>query len=163
MIGRQGRSGDSAMSRKTLTLSGGAGAHADNLFLVTAPVLVSEIYGVVTTALAAGLTGAYLDLWDGVASVPLTLNAAVLTSLPAGSWMGKQDVAATAMTVQSAAAGALVEQAAGLPPMHPFEAVPKAAVATYIRLRHTSAGTSSGVIEFRVAYHSHGSGGISAA
>ena len=149
--------------RKVLTLSGGAGAHAHNLFLVTGPIRIDELYGVVTTALAAGLTAAYFDLWDGTLSVPLTLNTAVLTSLPVGSWFGKQDVAASVMTVQTSAAGALVEQAAGLAPMHPFEIVPKTAVATYLRLRYTSAGTASGVIEIKASYRSHGSGGLSLA
>jgi len=148
-------------SRKLLALSGNAGAHIDNLFLVTTPVEISRLWGVVETALAAGLTAAYLDLWDGALSVPLTLNTADISSLPAKSLVAKQDVAATALTVQSSATGAIIEPVAGVEPMAPLIIIPKSAVATYIRLRYTSAGVSSGAIRFGVEYRSLGSGGIS--
>ena len=152
-----------ATARKLLTLSGGAGAHAHNVFLVTCPVRLDELYGVVTDALAAGLTAAYFDLWDGTLSTPLTLNTAVLSSLPVGSWLGKQYEASDALTVQTAATGALVELSGGLAPMHPAVLVPKTSVATYIRLRYASAGAASGVIDIRASYGSHGGGGVSAA
>jgi hypothetical protein len=148
-------------ARKLLTLSGNAGAHEDNIFLITTPVEIVRLWGVVETALAAGLTASFWDLWDGTISIPLTLNTGVVSSLPAKSLIVKQDAAATVMTVQSAATGALVELVAGLPPMQPVIPVPKSTAATYVRFRYTSAGVASGAIRFGVEYRSLGSGGIS--
>lgn len=158
-----GRPDGNSRSRKVLALSGGAGAKTDNLFLITAPIDASSLSGMVTIALNAGLTAAYFDVWDGTVSTPLSLNNGVISSLPVTSWIGKQDIAATAMTVSSSAAAVMTEPATDGQNMHPFQITPKDGVATYIRFRHTAAATSSGTIEFRLAYTSQGPGGASPA
>jgi hypothetical protein len=152
-----------ASTIKRLTLSGAVGAHADNLFLVSTPVEISGLFGVVETVLADNLTGAFFDLWDGAISVPLSLNNTVISLLPEKSLLVKQDVAATNLVAQSSATGALVELVAGLPPRQSCIVVPKSATATYVRFRHDSAGATSGVIRFAIEYRSLGSGGVSPA
>jgi len=150
-----------SQATKTITLAGGPGPVEQDLFLVTAPVEISSLSGVVETALAAGLTAAYFDVYDGTASVPLTLNTAVISSLPAGSWIGKQYEASDAMTVQSSSTAALVELSAGSDEMHPCIVVPKDGVSTYIRLCYMVDSAASGVIRVRLEYESHYPGGIS--
>jgi len=131
---------------KTLTLDGSA---SFNLFKVTGAVQINYIYGVVETALAADITGAYLNLFDGAATVEVTDNAGVnLSSLPAGSFMSKANLATSVMEFKSSATAAISEVAGNI--FAQFTALQKTAgVNTYIRLTRAGLG-ASGVITWHV-------------
>lgn len=148
MLGRPGQ--DIVTAYADLTLSGGAGAHTDNIFLVPGPIEVISLSGVVGTVLAGGLTAAYFDVYDGNAPTALSINNGVISSLPVGSWIGKTGVAAGTMTISSSA-GAVVTEPAADDVMQPFQVTPVPGT-TYIRFCHTSAGAASGAIRFRLRY-----------
>jgi len=133
-------------SDKTLNNGGTAEEQIFNLFQVTGNVELLALGCTVRTALAAGLTLAYFDLWDGTASIPLTLNNGVISSLPKGSWFGKTGLAAATMAIASSAAGALTTHASEQNIFKRVILTQKAGTATYIRFRYTSAGASTGVI-----------------
>lgn len=148
---------------KTLTLAGGAGAHTDNLFLVQGPIELLELYCVVTTPTAAGLTVAFFDLWDGNASVALSLNNGVISSLPVGSWVGKQLGVGSTFSVLDATTTQLYEPVVAWVGQ-PVLIVPTSGNApNHIRLRHTSAGATGGVLQCWATYLPHGRVGMSAA
>ncbi len=142
---------------KVLTLDGSA---SQNLFQITGDVEVKYIYGAVETALAADVTGAVLELYDSTAAVDITATAAApaISSLPVGSYLAKTGAAAVIMTVQSSAAGAVVENVGNIFAL--FTVMQKTAGAnTFIRLTRAGAG-ASGVIDWRIEWRPLSSDGF---
>jgi hypothetical protein len=144
------------------TLDGPAGAHADNLFLVSGVCEIVSLTGVVETILADGLTVPQLQLWDGAAPVALSTNAGVISLFPPGSFIGKIGDSGDGLGLTSSAGMAILEPAQPVLTL-PFLIVPDGQLDTFIRFAFTSAGDADGQIRWRIEYIPHGRGGISAA
>lgn len=125
------------------------------IFGITGVVRITKLYGIVTTALL-NHTGMFLRVNDQTAQVNLTLSTigATLTNFSAGSYFSKTALAATLATVQSSAAGRLVESAtAGVPLDSQFVVVQKNGAATNIEYCYaTTDAPTSGVIAFTCEY-----------
>jgi len=153
---------------KDLTLSGGAGVHEDNLFLVQGPVHIHCLWGAIEEQLANLLSNARFDLYDGSAT-DLTTGSAI-SNLPPKSWIGKTVVATKALKVLNASSASFHEPildvtvpSAGVMAMKTFVVVPNTSVDTYIRFVHGSVGVTSGKIRFVCEYRTMNSLGISPA
>jgi hypothetical protein len=135
------------------TLAANAGDEDLSLFTVTGSVDIMCIYGVVTSALSAGLTASYFNLWDGAAEVEITDNAgAVISSLPVGSVISKLDIATVVANVIDATNGAVSEDATYKQLRKEFNITAKAGATTTIRFTYTAAGVASGSIQFFIEY-----------
>jgi len=144
---------------KTLTANGGA--EQINLFQITNVVEVYELYCYVLTDFAANLTGAHFELYDSAAAIDLTKNDGVISSLKAGSWFSKCEVAANTMSVQDATNGFFTEDATLKKPFQSMVLGQKTGGAdTYIRLNYTAAGAASGTFIAILRYHCKSVGGV---
>lgn len=137
------------------TLSGNNTTVAVPIFGLTGTVIVTQLYGIVTTVLGSNHTAAYFRLNDQTAQVSITASSGVtLSSLAAGSWFGKTGLAAAAATAKTNAAGAILEPTTleTLIPS-PFMLVKKTGATTNIEYVYTTTNTpTSGVIQFFVQY-----------
>lgn len=125
------------------------------LWRVTGNVLVTRLYGVVTTALGSNHTAAYWRLNDQTAQVDITLNTGTtLSSATAGSIIMCTGLAATALTLKSSAAGAVQHATtAGNGVFSPVEVTKKSGANTDIEYTYTTTNTpTSGVIQFFIEY-----------
>lgn len=141
--------------KKTIvkTLTANAGDEDLLLFTVTGSVDILAIYGVVTSVLSAGLTGAYFNLWDGAAEVEITDNAgAVISSLPVGSVISKLDIATVVANVIDATNGMILEDATYKQLRKEFNITAKAGATTTIRFTYSAAAVASGSIQFFIEY-----------
>lgn len=150
-------------TRKLLTLTGGAGGHSDNIFLVTTPCEILGIWGVVTSALQKNLLNAGLDIIGGGGPTALSLPNVSISQFKVGSLIVKQYEASDSLTAQNANNAYLFELGAGSDPTFPFLVVPENGASTYIRFVHDSSGVTGGTILWSVRYRALGRGGISAA
>ncbi len=123
-----------------------------SLFSITGVVRINKLYGVVTTVLGSNQTGGYFNLYDQTTRVNLTLNTVgvTLSSFAAGSYVGKHALAATLATIQSNAAGAVLEPATAQGQVaSEFYVVKKTAAVTEIDWTYTTSNApTSGVIQF---------------
>lgn len=134
-------------SSSTHTLTANAGSESINLFQITGLVAIEKLWIVVQTDLAANLTGAYFDLYDGAAQV-LTKNDGVISSLVAGSYILKSETAANTMQVHDVSATTFFLEDSTLKKV--FKEIiigQKTATNTYIRFTYTAAGVASGSIK----------------
>jgi len=96
---------------KSLTFSAN-GAQTLPIFKITGSVRIDALYGVVLTALGSNHTAASWRLNDQTAQIYLTaVGGTTLSSAPAGSVVIKNVLVATAVTLKSSAAGAILEPA----------------------------------------------------
>ncbi len=132
---------------KTVTFTT-TGAQTYNLFQLTGTIEVETIWAVVETVISANMTAFHVETWDGTASVDITKNDGVISALPVGSFIVKEDKRDKTIEVASAAAGALLDQVDAKKAA--FRVIQKTGgVATYIRLSCTSSDTPpSGVIQW---------------
>lgn len=140
------------LATKSYTTNVNNGTANGALFSITGTVRILKLYGVVTTVLGTNHTGAYFNLYDQTARVNITLNTVgvTLSSFAVGSIVAKTALAATLATIQSNAAGAIIEPATaqGLV-FSEFVAVKKTGAVTEIDYTYTSTNTpTSGVIQF---------------
>lgn len=127
------------------------------LWRVTGSVYINKIYGIVTTAIGANHTGAYLRLNDQTAQQDITLSTggATLSALPAGSLIHKDSLAGSdVLTVVSNATGVMYETGTpGVDLSQGFALVKKTGANTDIEYTYTTTDTpTSGVIQFFVEY-----------
>lgn len=128
---------------KDLTL---AGADDYDLFQVTGIVQINYLYGYVETQIAAGTTGAYLNLFPtGGAAIEITDITGAGTDISGavvGSLMAKTGLANAAMDLESAALGFIAEVATNYRnALKPFVLGQKTGgVDTFIRLTVAGAG-----------------------
>jgi hypothetical protein len=117
-----------------------------NLFKVIGAVKVEFIYGVVTTALAAGVTNANLELYpDGGAAIPITLAAGTdISSAVVGSMVSKTNIAGVALTLSDATLG-FIEEATGLIMTTFIVSQKTGGIDTYIRFTRAGAGDSGAI------------------
>ena len=109
------------------------------------------IYGIVTTQLSANVTAAHLRLNDQTATVDISLNTGVaLSAAPVGSQISRSGLVTAALTLQSSAAGAILDAAtAGNNSLTPFKWTKKSGATTTIDFRYTTTDApSSGAIQW---------------
>lgn len=132
------------------------------IFGVTGSIQVVGLWGIVTTALGANNTAAYWRLNDQTAQVSITASSGTtLSAAPVGSTITKKGLTATALTLISAAAGAISEPAAAEATyFSPFIITQKTGgIATNIEFVYTTTDTpTSGVIKFYLQWLSLATG-----
>lgn len=148
---------------KSQTLSGSNTTVATALFRVTGTVLITQIYGEVTTALGTNNTAAYYRLNDQTAQVDITLNTGTtLSSAAAGSVIVKKGLAAAAVTLINNSAGRVSEPTTlETTYFSPFVATKKTAANTDIEFVYTTTNTpTTGAIMHFVEYEALSSDGL---
>lgn len=152
-----------AFKDMTLNVNNTTGSIAT--FTVTGAVRIVGFWGEVTTVLSSNVTAAHLRLNDQTATVDLSLAAGVaLSAAPVGSIVSRSGLVTAALTLQSNAAGALLDAAsAGNDAFTPFVVVKKTGATTTIDFRYTTTNApSSGVIRWYAVYESiSGDGALS--
>jgi len=119
------------------------GAGSTNLYQVTGIVKVHYIYGIVEVVIDADVTGAFLELDDAGATVDLTLAAGPdISAAPVGSYLGKLNIATSALGYVTSATANISEQAlSGI--LGQVVVIQKTGgVATYIRMTNAGAGAT---------------------
>lgn len=126
------------------------------LFTLTGAVMVTRLWGVVTTNLGVNHTIASWRLNDQTAQVYLTaVGGTTLSAIKAGSVILKKDLVAAALTKIDNAAGAVSEPTT-LETMifSPIILVKKTAATTQIEYRYATTDTpTSGAMRFYVSYY----------
>lgn len=155
----QGRAvyGDSPFgATKVLTLTGDNTTVNAPIFTITGAVMVTRLWGEVTTDLGNNHTIASFRLNDQTAQIYLTaIGGTTLSSLKAGSIILKKDVVSAALTKIDNAAGAIAEPTT-LETMifSPIILVKKTAAVTQIEYRYATTNTpTTGVIKFHVSFY----------
>lgn len=126
------------------------------IFTLTGSVMLTRLWGVVTTALGSNHTAAAWRLNDQTSQVYLTaVGGTTLSSIAAGSVIVKDKLVAVALTKLDNAAGVVSETAtAGIPVFSPVLLVKKTAATTQIEYRYTTSQTpTTGVIKFFASYY----------
>lgn len=146
---------------KTLNANNASGT-AVPIFHITGNVMVTALYGVVTTALGANNTAAYWRLNDQTTQSNITLNTGTtLSAAAAGAIIVKKGLAAAALTLLDAAQGRVSEPTT-LETLYfsPFVAQQKTgSIQTDIEFVYSTTDTpTSGVITFYVQYLPLGQG-----
>lgn len=142
---------------KDQTLSGNNTTVATPLFRITGSVKVTELYAVVTTVLGSNVTAAYWRFNDQTAQVAISLaTGTTLSNATTGSTILRRNVATTALTYLSAAAGAINDPVGGsnMDVFTPFLLVQKTgSVNSDIEFVYTTTNTpTSGVIQHFVEW-----------
>lgn len=116
-----------------VAVDGSSGTIIEDLFTVTGTVVVS-LWGEIVTALG-NHTNAHLRLYDGTASVDLSVNSGLtLSSKAAGTILVKTGPAASALGVVDVSAGDILESAtAGQSIIHPVIVSKKTGATTTIQ------------------------------
>jgi len=124
---------------KALTMNVNNGTQSVNAFQVTGTVLIKKLYGFLTNAATlTNCTAAHFELDDGAAQVDLTKNDGVLSALPVGTFVCKNDLAAATMGIADCTNGALTEANADKEGFKEFLVTQKTGQNTYIRFTYTS-------------------------
>ena len=142
-------------SQVSKTLSANNTTASVPLWRVTGTLLVTKLYGVVTTVLGANYTAAHWRLNDQTATVDITINTGTtLSAAAAGTLIYKEGLAAAALVASTSAAGRVEEPgSAGTSSFTPFIAVKKSGANTDIEYRYsTTDAPTSGVIQFFIEY-----------
>ncbi|MBU6501170.1 MAG: hypothetical protein KGJ89_05385 [Patescibacteria group bacterium] len=138
------------------TLVGSNATVAVPLFTLTGTVMVTGLWGVVTTVLGANNTAAYFRLNDQTVQSNITVNTGVtLSAAAAGSVIVKNGLAAAAAVLLSASQERVSEPTT-LETLYfsPFVIVKKPAATTQIEFVYSTTDTpTSGAIQFFVAYY----------
>lgn len=148
--------GDSPFTvTKSLTCNAAATTVNPPIFTITGAVMVTRLYGVVTTDLGANHTATSWRINDQTAQVYLTaVGGTTLSGIKAGSVIVKKDLVAAALTKIDNVAGVISEPTT-LETMlfSPVIIVKKTAALTQIEYKYTtSTNPTTGVIKFYVSY-----------
>ena len=148
----QSNAGASSRLSSTKTTNASATTATVPIFRITGSVYVAKLYGIVKVVLGTTHTAAYFRINDQTAQISLTLiTGTTMSAAPVGSMITKDSLLAVALTLKSAAAGAILEPSVvNQQPFAGFVAVQKTgAVNTDIEYRYTTADTpTSGQIQF---------------
>ena len=156
--------GDSPFkATKSHTLVGNNATVVVPIFTLTGSVMLTRLWGVVTTDLGSNHTAASWRLNDQTAQVYLTaVGGTTLSSKKAGSVILKKDLVAAALTVVDNVAGAISEPTT-LETMlfSPIMLTKKTAATTQIEYRYaTTNAPTTGAISFYVCYYPLSDDGI---
>ncbi len=129
------------------------GTQTYNLFRVYGTVLVDEINGFVSTVISSNMTAFHLESWDGTTAVDITKNDGVISALPVGSFIVKEDKFDKTLAIVSAASGALQDEWDAKKAA--FSITEKTGgVPTYIRLSCTSTDSPpSGSVDWSCSWY----------
>jgi len=133
------------------------------IFTLTGSVMLTRLWGVVTTDLGSNHTAASWRLNDQTAQVYLTaVGGTTLSAIKAGSVIVKDKLVAVALTKIDNAAGAVSEAAtAGIPVFSPVIIAKKTGALTQIEYRYATTNTpTTGAIRFFVSYLPISSDGV---
>jgi hypothetical protein len=124
------------------------------LFTLTGSVMITRLWGEVTTDLGSNHTAASFRLNDQGAQIYLTaVGGTTLSSIKAGSLIVKDGVVATAVTKIDNANGAVNEGAALQTPFFtPVVVTKKTGALTQIEYRYITNNTSLGAMTFHASY-----------
>lgn len=149
--------GDSPFkAEKDHTLVGDNATVVVPIFTLTGAVMLTRLWGVVTTDIGANHTAASWRLNDQTAQVYLTaVGGTTLSAIKAGSVIMKDKLVAVALTKLDNAAGVVSETAtAGIPIFSPVQLVKKTAAVTQIEYRYaTTDAPTTGAIRFYASYY----------
>lgn len=149
--------GDSPFrATKDLTLTGSNETVVAPIFTITGAVMLTRLWGVVTTNLGSNHTAASWRLNDQTAQVYLTaVGGTALSSIKAGSVIVKDKLVAVALTKLDNVAGVVSESAtAGIAIFSPVVVVKKTAATTQIEYRYATTQTpTTGAIKFFASYY----------
>ncbi len=125
------------------------------LFTLTGSVMLTRLWGEVTTNLGSNHTAASFRLNDQGAQIYLTAVAGTtLSSIKAGSLIVKDGLVAAAVTKIDNANGAILEPAAvNQGSFTPIILVKKTAAVTQIEYRYITNNTSLGAMTFHASYY----------
>lgn len=141
---------------KDVTFTGNNTTVVVPIFTVTGAVMVTRLWGVITTDLGSNHTAASWRINDQTAQVYLTaVGGTTLSAKKAGSVIIKKDLVAAALTLVDNVAGAISEPTT-LETMlfSPIMLVKKTAALTQIEYRYaTTNAPTSGAMRFYVAYY----------
>lgn len=120
------------------------------VFTITGTVMVTGLWGVVTTTIGANHTGGLFRLNDQTATVAITASGVTLSALLPGTTFAKMGLAAAAATLFNNSAGRIGEPTTlETLVFSPFLAVKKTAAATNIEYQYATTDTpTSGAIQF---------------
>lgn len=133
------------------------------IFRITGTVRILKLYGIVGTVLSSNHTAASFRLNDQTAQIQITSVAGTAASAaPVGTTIQKTGLAALAVSVDSAAAGAIREPtAAETVVQSEFDVVAKNGANTDIEYNYTTTNTpATGSITFVVEYQSLNGGTV---
>ncbi len=133
----------------------GGGTWEYNIFKVTGVVKIKGIFGVVETTLTGSNTACYLQVFsaNGTAVITKATGVAIGAALQ-GAFMGRIDNDGTAMFFADATAPIMADETNSISEGFRLgeDRTGGAHVATYIRFIHTTAGASSGDIDWHVDF-----------
>src|SRR3989304_2923161 len=156
--------GDSPFKvEKSHTLVGSNATIIVPIFTLTGSVMLTRLWGVVTTDLGSNHTAASWRLNDQTAQVYLTaVGGTTLSAIKAGSVIKKDKLVAVALTKLDNAAGVVSEAAtAGVAIFSPVILVKKTAATTQIEYRYATTQTpTTGAIRFFASYYPLSSDGL---
>jgi hypothetical protein len=123
---------------KDLVLAANNATASMNAFQLTGSVIVKKLWGVVTAKTTlANLTAGSWDLYDSTAVVQLTANDGVLSGVPVGTVIAKNDHNTVTFAKGSSAAGVIIEPNTERF-WNEFVMVQKAAANTFVRFTYTT-------------------------
>lgn len=156
--------GDSPFKvEKSHTLVGSNATVVVPLFTLTGSVMLTRLWGVVTTDLGSNHTAASFRVNDQTAQVYLTaVGGTTLSAIKTGSVIVKDKLVAVALTKLDNVAGVVSETAtAGVAVFSPVVLVKKTAALTQIEYRYATTQTpTTGAITFYASYLPISSDGI---
>jgi len=148
--------GDSPFkATKDHTLVGSNATVVVPIFTITGAVMLTRLWGVVTTQIGVNHTAASFRLNDQTAQIYLTaVGGTTLSGIKAGSVIVKDKLVATALTKLDNVAGVVSETAtAGIPVFSPVIIVKKTAATTQIEYRYATTDVpTTGAIRFYASY-----------
>jgi hypothetical protein len=140
---------------KVLTINASNTTVNPPIFTLTGSVLLTALYGVITTDLSSAHTAAYWRLNDQTAQVNITLNTGTtLSSKKAGSVIAKKGLVGAALSLIDNVAGAVSEPTTlETAYFSPILLLKKTAATTQIEYVYTTTNTpATGEITFFVNY-----------
>lgn len=125
------------------------------LFTLTGSIMLTRLWGEVTTDLGSNHTAASFRLNDQGAQIYLTaVGGTTLSSIKAGSLIVKDGLVAAAVTKIDNVVGAILEPAVvNQPSFTPVILTKKTAAVTQIEYRYITNNTSLGAMRFRATYY----------
>lgn len=141
---------------KDVVFTGDSATVNTPIFTITGAVMVTRLWGIITTVLGTNHTAASWRLNDQGAQVYLTaIGGTTLSAKKAGSVIIKKDLVSAALTLVDNAAGAISEPTT-LETMlfSPIMLVKKTAALTQIEYRYTTSDSpTSGAMRFFASYY----------
>lgn len=125
---------------KTITLSANNTTAQENIFQITGTIEIVKIRAeIVDATTLVNCTAVSLQLYDSTVAVQLTsAGGSVISAFPVGSMLVKIGKAATAITVTSAAAGAITESTIDKKTYDQFLVTQKTGADTFVRFQYTT-------------------------